>query len=578
MTAATPFSCPFCASLPFSDFDSYSDHFINIHRESLFPVPDSWGTRELGILAKLVVLFENYLPGLRFIKIKLSALVGCESVRIKRAKERNDYKNLLTRARNPPAVPVLPVSPPLSPMLIDLEAMDSCDSQAADINRDISVIIDEVRNISTVLKENSDPTGLSDSISSSFNTLLPFGCLFCDRRFSTLSGLGLHKKSRHFDEFLLEIEMKFSKRRNHPWNEEELRIMYSFEQDLIAKGVRHVNIELSKIINHRTYSQIAEIRKSMRYKNLKEKLYFEFASGVALPPSPSTLLSPMPRLPLSLPIITNPLSSIADEPTNGRLSGVSMEPHIGSSPILDSKAPSRQPDTFDSAGSDSPLSAFPFADTSLPTCLPEVPFVRGSTDLCSTPNPSISKTELFTAIDDDDDAGVLPGVSSTHCVSPPLSVEFYQPAFVNLPAEDLSPFRRSASVVDQSPQAFPPVSLVTPDLDCSPSASQANLPSAVFAPCTSGTNFQDIQVEPPVLTAGHSSPSTMNNNTDDILNPLELKVFNFVVNLPSVKNLPVYPLPSRIRLTRGVRAQGESSCRRGCNYTETTHHVIQQCP
>lgn len=138
----------------------------------------------------------------------------------------------------------MPASSTLSPMLIDLEAVDSCDPKAADLNQDISVIIDEIRNISTVLRDKSDSTRLSDSISSSFNPLLPFSCLFCDRRFSTSSGLGLHKKSRHFDEFLLEIELKYANRRNHPWDEEELRIVFTLEQDLIAKGIRYVNIEL----------------------------------------------------------------------------------------------------------------------------------------------------------------------------------------------------------------------------------------------------------------------------------------------------------------------------------------------
>lgn len=101
-------------------------------------------------------------------------------------------------------------------MLIDLVATDTCDIDAADLNQDISIIIDEIRNISTVLRDNSDSPKVSDSFSTCFNALLPFGCLFCNRKFSTASGLGLHKKSRHFDEFLLEIEHKYANRRNHP--------------------------------------------------------------------------------------------------------------------------------------------------------------------------------------------------------------------------------------------------------------------------------------------------------------------------------------------------------------------------
>lgn len=205
MSATVSFSCLFCASIPFSDFGNFSDHFINTHRNFLFPAQDACSTDELRTLAELVVLFERNLPGLKWINIKLSTLVGCDAARFKRLKENVGHRRSLALARNPPVASVMPASHTHSPMLIDLEAADSCDPKAADLNQDISVIIDEIHNISTVLRDKSDSTRFSESISSSYNTLLPFSCLFCDRRFSTSSGLGLHKKSRHFDEFLLEI-------------------------------------------------------------------------------------------------------------------------------------------------------------------------------------------------------------------------------------------------------------------------------------------------------------------------------------------------------------------------------------
>lgn len=291
MSAAASFSCPFCASPPFTDFDNYSPHFINVHRSSLFPDPNFWGVGELRTLAELVTLFEKYF-GLYHVNIKLSTLVGCDTYRIKKTKELLGYKQALAFVRNPQVESSAPAPSILGPSLIDLEPAESCDTKAADLSHDISVIIDEVRDISNILKDNVDSVKFSESLSSSFNALLPFKCLFCDRRFSTSSGLGLHKKSKHFHEFLLEIELKYANRRNHPWDEEELRILYTLEQDLISKSVKHVNIELAKLLTHREYSHIVEIRKSKRYKNLKEKLCFESASGGASPPSPATLLFP----------------------------------------------------------------------------------------------------------------------------------------------------------------------------------------------------------------------------------------------------------------------------------------------
>lgn len=42
--------------------------------------------------------------------------------------------------------------------------------------------------------------------------------------------------------------------------------------------------------------------------------------------------------------------------------------------------------------------------------------------------------------------------------------------------------------------------------------------------------------------------------------------------------LRINALPSKVRLTRGVRSQEGRMCRHGCGLTETTYHTIQQCP
>lgn len=227
-----------------------------------------------------------------------------------------------------------------------------------------------------MLRGNSDLNRLSNSSFCSFNTLLPNKCLFCNRRFISKSGLGLYKKSRHLDEYLLEIEHKYANRRNLPWDEEELRILYEFEQDLIGKGVRFLNIELQRFINHRTHSRIAEIRKSRRYKNLKEKLSYEFFTGGDSPPYPAVLLSPAPCLQLTLPNdIVKQTFSLSDTPRTGRPPANPVRSYVGA---LSNQIPPRLPEALDltgnladtnmeSANTVSLLSVPSFADTSSQT-------------------------------------------------------------------------------------------------------------------------------------------------------------------------------------------------------------------
>lgn len=46
----------------------------------------------------------------------------------------------------------------------------------------------------------------------------------------------------------------------------------------------------------------------------------------------------------------------------------------------------------------------------------------------------------------------------------------------------------------------------------------------------------------------------------------------------NIIKLRINALPSRVRLTRGEQNQSNKMCRHGCSLTETTYHVVQQCP
>lgn len=302
MDDSSPCHCPFCAAPPFCTYDDFSTHFLTTHRPSIFPDPNYWGGDEYRALAGLVVLFEKNFPSVRKVNIELAALVGSDNLRIRRIKESAAFKNHLTQFRLLQEEPCKSnISPSSSPEIITLDMCDQANDLTADLNRDASVILEEIRDISTILKENVDSCIPNDSISGSINLLLPHRCLFCDSRYSTKSGLGLHKKSKHFEEYLLEIEHKYANRRNHPWSDEELSILCQFEMDLNCKGVRYINVALQPFFKHRTHSQIVAIRKTLRYRLIKEKMSFEEFNGGVSPPSPAVLLSPAAHLPLSLP-------------------------------------------------------------------------------------------------------------------------------------------------------------------------------------------------------------------------------------------------------------------------------------
>lgn len=103
--------------------------------------------------------------------------------------------------------------------------LDTCDINdnhpSANLTGQLKNLCDDIKDISlllNLLKDNSDISSFSTSLdqSSRASAAPRHTCLFCDRSFSTKGGLGLHKKSRHLQEYLLEIKHKYSRCRNHP--------------------------------------------------------------------------------------------------------------------------------------------------------------------------------------------------------------------------------------------------------------------------------------------------------------------------------------------------------------------------
>lgn len=291
--------CPFCACSPFVDSPSFEYHFIKFHRSSLFPDPNTLMGSDEGLnFARLAIFYDGLQPPVRNINIKLASLIGCEPKVVRNFKKTLAFPRAMTAARD---------SMTVHGSLIDRDSSDSDPGSANFLSlkdnfdfsfiEQVSDLEKDISNLSSILKENLDTSELSTTnnqkeVSISLQDRFP--CLFCDRTFPSKIGLGLHKKARHINEYLLEIEHKYVNRRNHAWDEEEIRIMIAFEQDLILQKVKFVNIELTKLLPHRTHSQIAEMRKSRRYKLIKESIIFESSNNGSPPPSPAILLSPRP--------------------------------------------------------------------------------------------------------------------------------------------------------------------------------------------------------------------------------------------------------------------------------------------
>lgn len=109
------------------------------------------------------------------------------------------------------------------------------------------------------------------------NSGADFKCIFCSKGFATKIGLGQHKRKMHFNEYILEHQL------NNPvkkqlWDDRELEVMASSEVKLLKEGYKGgINLKLCEFVTGRTHSQIKEMRKTMRYKNIFERIKVESA-------------------------------------------------------------------------------------------------------------------------------------------------------------------------------------------------------------------------------------------------------------------------------------------------------------
>jgi len=93
-------------------------------------------------------------------------------------------------------------------------------------------------------------------------------CPECDRAFSTLGGLQLHRRRRHPSAYNESLPRPTG--RNRPWGDDELRRLASAEIEF-GKPV-NINQRLHDVFEHRTVQAISTIRKSARYRCILAKV------------------------------------------------------------------------------------------------------------------------------------------------------------------------------------------------------------------------------------------------------------------------------------------------------------------
>lgn len=93
--------------------------------------------------------------------------------------------------------------------------------------------------------------------------LLPHKCTICEATFQSHKGKQIHECRLHPSEFhAARSGMSMSKTR---WTEEELCLMAATERELTQRGVKHINIEISKKFSHRSVNSIRSQRRLDQY-------------------------------------------------------------------------------------------------------------------------------------------------------------------------------------------------------------------------------------------------------------------------------------------------------------------------
>ena len=107
-----------------------------------------------------------------------------------------------------------------------------------------------------------------------------FQCQWCDLAFSSKTGLGVHARRRHPNEF---EETKNVTRTKAHWTDEEIRLLAVAEMQLPV-GTRFVNMALKEIFPHRTIESIKGIRnKKGSYKAILEEVTASQSANLGAP-------------------------------------------------------------------------------------------------------------------------------------------------------------------------------------------------------------------------------------------------------------------------------------------------------
>ncbi|KAH9382264.1 hypothetical protein HPB48_022117 [Haemaphysalis longicornis] len=99
--------------------------------------------------------------------------------------------------------------------------------------------------------------------------------------FSSLHGVSLHRRKRHFDEYNASIGTTRVKAR---WSDEEEHLLASYEASLARSGAKNLNARLAEKFKDRTLDAIKSHRKSERYQALVSEIRARLEAD-ANPPS-----------------------------------------------------------------------------------------------------------------------------------------------------------------------------------------------------------------------------------------------------------------------------------------------------
>ncbi len=103
---------------------------------------------------------------------------------------------------------------------------------------------------------------------------LPFACRFCNRRFETARGRGVHENSAHRLQRHEHIEKVSGACRLRRWSKEEQMLLAKHECELMKGRASRVNLvsRLAQVYTSATKSEIISARRSKRYKDIRSQI------------------------------------------------------------------------------------------------------------------------------------------------------------------------------------------------------------------------------------------------------------------------------------------------------------------